>query len=127
MTRTIKRTLEPSILAASEIFKVVLLTGPRQVEKTTLLQALQKKPRAYVTLDDLDMRLAARQDPTGFLDRLELPVLIDEVQYAPDLFPYIKMMVDKEQQNGLFWLTGSQQFDMMKNITESLAGRARFS
>ena len=123
MTRTIKRTLGPSILDASESFKIVLLTGPRQVGKTTLLQALQKKTRAYVTLDDLDMRLAARQDPAGFLDRLELPVLIDEAQYALDLFPYIKMAVDQEQQNGLFWLTGSQQFGMMKNITESLAGR----
>ena len=119
----IKRTLGRSILDASESFKIVLLTGPRQVGKTTLLQELQKKTRSYVTLDDLDMRLAARQDPASFLDRLALPVLIDEAQYAPDLFPYIKMVVDKKRQNGLFWLTGSQQFDMMKNVTESLAGR----
>ena len=69
------------------------------------------------------MRLAAQQDPAGFLDRLSLPVLIDEVQYAPDLFPYIKMVVDKEKKAGMFWLTGSQQFEMMKNVTESLAGR----
>lgn len=123
MTKTIKRTLGQSILDASDSFKVVLLTGSRQVGKTTLLQELQKKTRSYVTLDDLDMRLAAQQDPASFLDRLELPVLIDEVQYAPDLFPYIKMVVDKEKKNGLFWLTGSQQFDMMKNVTESLAGR----
>lgn len=123
MTKTIKRTLGQSILDASESFKVVLLTGPRQVGKTTLLQELQKKTRSYVTLDDLDLRLAAQQDPASFLDRLELPVLIDEVQYAPNLFPYIKMVVDKEKKNGLFWLTGSQQFDMMQNVTESLAGR----
>lgn len=123
MTKTIKRTLGQSILDASASFKVVLLTGPRQVGKTTLLQDLQKESRSYVTLDDLNMRLAAQQDPASFLDRLELPVLIDEVQYAPDLFPYIKMVVDKEKKNGLLWLTGSQQFDMMKNVTESLAGR----
>lgn len=123
MAQNIKRTLGKAILEASASFKVVLLTGPRQVGKTTLLQEVQKQSRSYVTLDDLNLRLAAQQDPASFLDRLELPVLIDEVQYAPNLFPYIKMAVDKAKQNGLFWLTGSQQFDMMKNVTESLAGR----
>lgn len=123
MNETIQRTLGKAILEASASFKIVLLTGPRQVGKTTLLQELQKQSRSYVTLDDLNMRLAAQQDPAGFLDRLELPVLIEEVQYAPNLFPYIKMVVDKTKRNGLFWLTGSQQFDMMKNVTESLAGR----
>jgi predicted AAA+ superfamily ATPase len=123
MPKTIQRTLGPAILDASASFKAVLLTGPRQVGKTTLLQELQKDSRSYVTLDDLNMRLAAQQDPASFLERLSLPVLIDEVQYAPNLFPYIKMIVDKEKKNGLFWLTGSQQFDMMKNVTESLAGR----
>ncbi len=123
MRDNITRSLGKAILDASASFKVVLLTGPRQVGKTTLLQEVQKKSRSYVTLDDLGMRLAAQQDPASFLDRLELPVLIDEVQYAPNLFPYIKMTVDKAKQPGLFWLTGSQQFDMMKNVTESLAGR----
>ncbi len=123
MTKNIQRTLSKAILDASESFKVVLLTGPRQVGKTTLLQDLQKDTRSYVSLDDLNMRLAAQQDPASFLDRLTLPVLIDEVQYAPDLFPYIKMAVDKSKKKGQFWLTGSQQFDMMKNVTETLAGR----
>lgn len=123
MTDNIQRTLGKALLDASAGFKVVMLTGPRQVGKTTLLQDIQKQSRSYVTLDDLNMRLAAQQDPASFLDRLELPVLIDEVQYAPNLFPYIKIAVDKAKQNGLFWLTGSQQFDMMKNVTESLAGR----
>ncbi len=100
-----------------------MLTGPRQVGKTTLLQDAEKHARTYVTLDDLGTRLAAQQDPASFLARLELPVLIDEVQYAPNLFPYIKMAVDKAKQPGLFCLTGSQQFDLMKNVTESLAGR----
>ena len=123
MPKHIPRSLEKSILEASANFKVVLLTGPRQVGKTTLLQSLQKETRRYLTLDDINLRQAAQQDPASFLDRLSLPVLIDEVQYAPNLFPYIKMAVDKSKKNGLFWLTGSQQFDMMKNITESLAGR----
>ena len=74
-------------------------------------------------MDDLVQRAAAQQDPAGFIERLELPVLIDEVQYAPNLFPYIKMAVDKTKEYGQFWLTGSQQFEMMKNVTESLAGR----
>lgn len=119
----IKRTLTEAVLEASSSFKVVLLTGPRQVGKTTLLQDIQKDSRSYVTLDDLNLRIAAQDDPASFLDRLSLPVLIDEVQYAPNLFPYIKMVVDREKKPGLFWLTGSQQFDMMKNVTESLAGR----
>jgi len=123
MSDSIKRTLRKAVLETSASFKVLLLTGPRQVGKTTLLQEAQKRGRSYVTLDDLGMRLAAQQDPAGFLDRLQLPVLIDEVQYAPELFPYIKMVVDKSRQNGRFWLTGSQQFDMMKNVGESLAGR----
>jgi predicted AAA+ superfamily ATPase len=71
--------------------------------------------------------MAAQQDPASFIDRLDFPVLIDEVQYAPNLFPYIKMTVDKTKQNGLFWLTGSQQFDMMKNGTESFPWRYRMS
>ena len=119
----IQRTLGQAILKASDSFRVILVTGPRQAGKTTLLQYLQNKGRSYITLDDLDTRLAAQQDPAGFIDRLRLPVLIDEVQYAPDLFPYIKMAVDQSQQPGQFWLTGSQQFSMMKNVSESLAGR----
>jgi predicted AAA+ superfamily ATPase len=120
----IKRTIEKHILDVSDQFKVLLLTGPRQIGKTTVLENLQKESRSYVSLDALDVRLAAKEDPAGLIDRLSLPVLIDEVQYAPELFSYIKMMVDKEKiKKGLFWMTGSQQFSMMKNISESLAGR----
>lgn len=123
MNVEIKRTLAQAIKETSDSFKVLMLTGPRQVGKTTLLQEVQKESRSYVTLDDIGVRLSAQNDPAGFLDRLSLPVLIDEVQYAPDLFPYIKMIVDREKKSGMFWLTGSQQFEMMKNVTESLAGR----
>ncbi|MEN8237164.1 MAG: ATP-binding protein [Pseudomonadota bacterium] len=123
MDTYIKRTLRSAIEDASLSFRVLLLTGPRQVGKTTLLQEIQKDRRSYVTLDDINMRTAAQEDPASFIERLRLPTLIDEVQYAPNLFPYIKIAVDQSKQPGMFWLTGSQQFDMMKNVRESLAGR----
>lgn len=119
----IQRTLSETIKETNKTFRVILLTGPRQVGKTTLLQSLEPKKRHYVTLDDLNLRTLAQQDPMGFLDRLQLPVLIDEIQYAPELFSAIKILVDREQKPGLVWLTGSQQFEMMKNVNESLAGR----
>lgn len=119
----IQRTLANCVAEVSQSFKVVLLTGPRQVGKTTLLRSLSGSERSYVTLDDLDTRIAAEQDPATFIQRLSYPVLIDEVQYAPSLFSYIKMKVDEDKLPGQFWLTGSQQFAMMKNISDSLAGR----
>ncbi len=117
------RALESSWPRAAAQFPVVLLTGPRQVGKTTLLRHLAGADRTYVTLDDLALRDLARRDPVLFLQRFPAPVLIDEVQYAPELLPYIKMQVDEDRQPGHFWLTGSQQLPMMQGITESLAGR----
>jgi len=118
-----KRTLSNTIHTISESFPVLMLTGPRQVGKTTLLEMCAAGKRAYVTLDDLDARHLAQSDPALFLQTWQPPLIIDEVQYAPQLFSAIKMCVDREKRNGLFWLTGSQKFHLMRGITESLAGR----
>jgi len=117
------RTMSASCLAASDQFPVILLTGPRQVGKTTLLQRLAGKDRRYATLDDPTLRELAQADPSLFLQRYEPPVLIDEIQYAPQLLPLIKMAADRQRKRGLFWLTGSQQFHLMKGVSETLAGR----
>ena len=108
---------------ASAQFPVLLLTGPRQVGKTTLLRHLSTANRRYVTLDDLAARELARRDPVLFLQKHRPPVLIDEIQYAPEVLTAIKLAVDRERCPGAFWLTGSQQFAVMKGIAETLAGR----
>lgn len=118
----IKRAMENKFLRMSAFFKAVLVTGARQVGKTTMLKHLSKD-RTYVSLDDADVLTLARQDPKLFFMRFKPPILIDEVQKAPELFPYIKILCDKSDETGLFWLTGSEQYSMMANITESLAGR----
>ena len=118
-----ERTIEMTARNISETFPVLLVTGPRQVGKTTLLERIAEPERKIVSLDNPTLRALAKSDPELFLQRYAPPVLIDEVQYAPELFPYIKILVDKRKQNGDFWLTGSQMFRMMKNVTESLAGR----
>ena len=108
---------------AAEQFPVLLITGPRQVGKTSLLEHLREPARSYVTLDDMNLRALAKSDPPLLLQRFPPPVLIDEVQYAPELFPAIKMQADRSPTPGGFWLTGSQSFPLMKGISESLAGR----
>ncbi len=115
--------MEATIIKASNSFPVLMVTGPRQIGKTTLLQRCSEPSRRYVTLDDLNERSLAKSDPELFFKRNPPPILIDEVQYAPELFSYIKIICDRERKNGLFWLTGSQKFHLMKNISESLAGR----
>lgn len=119
----IKRAMEDTVLKLSAMFPILLVTGPRQVGKTTLLQALSGPERKYVTLDDPDVRYLARHDPALFLQRYVPPVLIDEIQYAPELLPYLKMWVDSTKQKGDIWLTGSQAFHLMRDASESLAGR----
>ena len=117
------RTIERFFIKAAGQFPVLLVSGARQVGKTTLLQHLRKEGRQYVTLDDPLILALAKEDPALFMQRFEPPVIIDEIQYAPELLPYIKMAVDKDRRAGMFWLTGSQQFHLMRNVSESLAGR----
>ncbi len=120
----IKRTLEQKILTISEDYSCVLLIGPRQVGKTTMLEHLMEgTERQKVTLDDAENRRLAKSDPALFLEMHPAPVLIDEVQYAPELFSYIKIHVDNGAAPGSYWLTGSQAFQLMDLAQESLAGR----
>ena len=118
----IKRTSEDVIKKLSKQFKVVLVTGARQVGKSTLLKHCDEN-RNYVSLDDLSERELAINEPKLFLETHKAPLIIDEIQYAPNLLSYIKLIVDKSDTKGQYWLTGSQQFHLMKNVSESLAGR----
>ena len=122
----ITRHMEKPVMELNEQYPVLLLTGPRQVGKTTMLEHLievEGKGRKKVSLDDLTLRELAKTDPKMFFQLYQPPLLIDEVQYAPELFPYIKIMVDERHQPGDFWLTGSQLFKMVEGVQESLAGR----
>lgn len=117
------RTLESWFKEASRQFPVLLVTGARQVGKTTFLRHASEPERTYVTLDDPLVLALAKSDPALFMQRFPPPVLIDEIQYAPELLPYVKMACDQRRSPNLFWLTGSQQFQMMRGVSESLAGR----
>jgi predicted AAA+ superfamily ATPase len=120
----IARSLETVMGQVTEEYPVILVTGPRQVGKTTMLRKMMEHTsRGYVSLDDLNERSIAKNDPELFLQVHKPPVLIDEIQYAPELFTYIKIYVDEHHTPGSFWLTGSQIFKLMRGVQESLAGR----
>lgn len=122
----IPRHMERIVTELTQQYPAIMIVGPRQVGKTTMLEHLMSEEgrgRKKVTLDDLAERELAKTDPKMFFQLHKPPLLIDEVQYAPELFPYIKMMVDERKQPGDFWLTGSQLFKMMEGVQESLAGR----
>ena len=137
MNDYIKRTMEKTVEKMKKSFPVIMITGPRQVGKTTLLSIMADKNKNekinFISLDDLNARALAIEDPELFLRTYEMPLIIDEFQYAPNLLSYIKIIVDKKRLenlkdnnvkcNGLFYLTGSQAFETMENVTESLAGR----
>ncbi len=119
-----KRALERKFLHMSSFFKAILVTGARQVGKTTMLKHLaMEQSRTYVSMDNTMARTLAKSDPILFFQTYKPPIIIDEIQKAPELFEQIKIMCDESEERGLFWLTGSQQFKMMKNIRETLAGR----
>ena len=122
----INRAMEATFKRLSGQFPAILVIGPRQVGKTTMLEKLMQEEnigREYVTLDDLTEREMAKNDPKMFLQVHKPPIFIDEVQYAPELFPYIKIHIDNTHNPGDFWLTGSQVFKLMNGVQESLAGR----
>ena len=126
MINYIPRAMEGAFKRLSAEFPAVLITGSRQVGKTTMLEKLtreENRGREYVTLDDLSEREMAKTDPKMFFQIHKPPVFVDEVQYAPELFPYIKIHIDKTHNPGDFWLTGSQVFKLMRDVQESLAGR----
>lgn len=118
----IQRHIKPILQKMLSQFKVVLVTGPRQVGKSTLLKN-ELKEFEYVTLDDMSELELARTDPAMFFKNHSFPLVIDEVQYAPELFTYIKFLLDKTDKKGQLCLTGSQTYSLMQNVSESLAGR----
>ncbi len=120
----LKRELERKFLKMNTHFKAILVTGARQVGKTTMLRHLAEgSDRTYVTLDNRMARDLAKSDPVLFFQVYKPPILIDEIQKAPELFEQIKIMCDASEEKGLFWITGSQQYAMMKQVRETLAGR----
>ena len=119
----IKRTIEQTVQNISATFPVLLLLGPRQVGKTTTLRALAEDDRTYVTLDDPGIRDLATREPALFLQRYSPPLIIDEIQNAPELLPFIKIYVDANRTKGSFWLTGTHMPVDKVGTGESLAGR----
>ena len=120
----IKRTALSTVRELSGQFPAIMVCGARQVGKTTLLREAAEDGRKFVSLDDPDIRAMARNDPVLFLQTYTPPVIIDEIQYAPQLLPIVKMAIDRDSDKcGRFWFTGSQQFHLMQDIGESLAGR----
>lgn len=123
MSRELARTMAAKVQEMSRSFPCVMVTGARQVGKSTMLKSLLPEGMTYVTLDDERILSRAQEDPTGFLEELGVPLCIDEVQYEPRLLRAIKMKVDVSGEPGQYWLTGSQRFHLMKGVSESLAGR----
>lgn len=118
------RTLSKTLQKAAKTFPAIVVTGPRQSGKTTLLKHLFSKTHQFISLEDPDIRLRAKEDPIAFLEENKAPVIFDEIQYVPELLSYIKTRIDQDRKPGQWLFTGSQNFILMQGVTESLAGRA---
>lgn len=118
------RTLSSILHKAVKTFPSIVLTGPRQSGKTTLLKKEFGKTHRYFSLENPDVRIRAKNDPVGFLNQINTPAILDEIQYVPEFLSYLKTAIDENRQPGYWILTGSQNFTLMQNISESLAGRA---
>lgn len=119
----INRNLEKILKKAVETFPAIVVTGPRQAGKTTLLKTLFGKTHRFLSLEQPELRQKALEDPVGFFESNQPPLILDEIQYAPELLSYIKSRIDEDRKPGQWILTGSQQFPLMKGVSESLAGR----
>ncbi len=121
----LKRLLEKTVRKVQATFPVTVITGPRQSGKSTLLQEMFPEGKStHLSLEDPDLRALVMQDPLGYLSSKPKPVILDEIQELPEILPYVKILVDRERKPGNWFITGSQQFSVMKNVSESLAGRA---
>ena len=122
--RYVRRTLDVQLHRAAKAFASVVLTGPRRSGKTMLLR--RALPDAsYHLFEDPDVVARFRADPQGFLDAMRLPAILDEVQYVPEIFRYVRARIDAHpRRTGQWFLTGSQEAGLMRNVTESMAGRS---
>lgn len=119
------RLIEKTLKKVSRTFPAVVITGPRQSGKSTLLSHFLPASRGtYLSLDDIHVRALIQEDPKGFLLKSDKPVVLDEIQDFPEILPYVKVLIDQDRRPGQWFITGSQQFSLMKNVSESLAGRA---
>lgn len=119
----VSRTIAKTLKKTASTFPSIVLTGPRQSGKTTLLKELFGKTHAYANMENPATRLRAKSDPVGFLNHLKTPVILDEIQYVPELLTYIKEAIDNDRRPGNWLITGSQNFSLMQGVSESLAGR----